>query len=49
MNEKVYEKLKKEKDRPKSSTLKDAQAHILPTLEDAFKKFWEVGMNPCNL
>ena len=42
MNDKVYTRLKQEKDRPKTATLQDAQKHILPQIEDYFKKFWEV-------
>ena len=47
LSEKVYSKLKIEKPRPKSATLKDVQSHVLPKLEEHFKKFWDVS-KPCN-
>lgn len=42
-NDKVYNKLKSDKDRPKSSTLKDVQHFLLPKIEEHFNKFWEVS------
>ncbi len=42
MSDKVYGRLKSEKDRPKTPTMRDAQHHIIPQLESYFHKFWEV-------
>ena len=42
LNDKVYSRLKTEKDRPKSVTLKEAQHFILPKIDGFFKTFWEV-------
>ena len=42
MSDKVYDKLKKEKERPKTPTLKECQHHLLPSLDSLFKTFWEV-------
>ena len=43
LSEKAYTRLRQEKDRPKTATLKEAQQHILPHLETTFRKFWEVS------
>ena len=43
LSEKAYSRLRQEKERPKTATLKEAQQHILPHLETTFKKFWEVS------
>lgn len=41
MNDKVYNRLKTEKDRPRTATLKEAQNHILPRINELFSSFWE--------
>ncbi len=44
MSDKVYDRLKKEKDRPRTATFKDCQSHMLPKIEELFKQFWEVSL-----
>ena len=45
MSDKVYDKLKKEKERPKTPTLKECQHHLVPPLDSLFKTFWEASIN----
>ena len=39
----VYNRLRTEKDRPKSATLKEAQRYITKQLEEYFQTFFQVG------
>ena len=39
---KINARLKLERDRPRSKTLKEVQAQFLPQIEVIFKRFWEV-------
>ncbi|KAK2187817.1 hypothetical protein NP493_153g02003 [Ridgeia piscesae] len=42
VSDKAYLRLRQEKDRPKTATLKESQQHILPQLEQIFRTFWEM-------
>ncbi|KAI0239141.1 hypothetical protein LSAT2_010110 [Lamellibrachia satsuma] len=42
LSEKAYTRLRQEKDRPKTPTLKESQQHILPQLEQIFSNFMEM-------
>ena len=44
LSDRVYTKMKSEKERPRTPTLKECQSHILPMLEEAFVRFWNVGV-----
>lgn len=43
LSDRVYNKLKTERDRPKSPTLRDTQHYILPQIEESFSRFWAVS------
>lgn len=45
LQERVLKRLESEKDRPRTPTLKEAQAHVLPSLEESFTRFWNVSLN----
>ena len=42
LSDRVYNKLKSERDRPKTGTLKDTQHYILSQIEESFNRFWIV-------
>ena len=44
LSDRVYTKLKTDKERPKSATLKDSLNHVAPKLEEAFSRFWAVSV-----
>ncbi len=43
LSDRVYNKLKTEKDRPRTGTLKDAQTYLNTQLEEVFSRFWAVS------
>ena len=42
LSDTVYNRLRSERDRPRTPTLKEAQKYILPHIEEYFANFWNV-------